>query len=346
MFEFSQKKGFKTFMARLYGWGASTVIIGALFKIQHWTGAGIMLTIGLSTEAIIFFFSAFEKPHAEPDWSLVYPELAGMHDEEPKQIKNKEKEKEKELTATQKMDKMLDDAKIGPELIESLGNGLRSLSTTTAKMADLSNTVVATNDFTNNLKTATTSIGQLSDTYNKTNEVLSKDINSVGEFSSSIKNASQSATILAGTYKEVSDGIKSELAATGEYVASVKDAASSVNNLKAKYNETAISLTKSAESIDFSMIDGKSYEQQVLKVTKNLEALNSIYELQLTSVSGQLNTSKTVSDGMNKFLSNIEKSVDVSNQYQELVNNLNNNMAVLNKVYGNMLAAMNVNVNK
>ena len=344
MFEFSQKKGFKTFMARLYGWGASTVIIGALFKIQHWTGAGIMLTIGLSTEAIIFFFSAFEKPHAEPDWSLVYPELAGMHDDEPKKIK--EKEKDKDLTASQKMDKMLEEAKIGPELIESLGNGLKSLSNTTSKMADLSNTVVATNEFTTNVKSASTSISQLSDTYNKTNDVLSKDISAVGEFSASIKNAAQSATILSGTYKDVSEGIKSELAATGEYVASVKEAASSVNNLKAKYNETAISLTKSAESIDFSMIDGKSYEQQVLKVTKNLEALNSIYELQLTSVSGQLNTSKTVSDGMNKFLSNIEKSVDVSNQYQELVNNLNNNMAVLNKVYGNMLAAMNVNVNK
>ena len=343
MFEFSQKKGFKTFMARLYGWGASLVIIGALFKIQHWTGAGIMLTVGLGTEAVIFFFSAFEKPHAEPDWSLVYPELAGMHDDEPKE---KQIKGGKDLTATQKIDKMLDEAKIGPELIESLGNGLRSLTSTTAKMSDLSSTVVATNEFTTNIKAASSSMSQLNDTYSKTNDILSKDINVVSEFSSSIKNASQSASVLAGTYKEVSDGIKSELTATSEYVNSVKDAAASVNNLKAKYNESAMSLEKSAESIAFSKVDSKAYEEQVLKVTKNLEALNSIYELQLTSVCGQLSTSKTVSDGMNKFLGNIEKSVEVSNQYQELVNNLNNNMAVLNKVYGNMLAAMNVNVNK
>jgi len=343
MFEFSQKKGFKTFMARLYGWGASLVILGALFKIQHWNGAGIMLTLGMTTECIIFFFSAFEKPHAEPDWSLVYPELAGMHDDEPKE---KKQIKEKEMTASQKIDKMLDEAKIGPELIESLGNGMKSLSTASAKMADISNTVVASNEFTSNLKNASTSIGQLNDTYKKTNDVFAKDINVVGEFSSSIKNASQSATILAGTYKEVADGIKTEMSATSEYVSSVKEAATSVNNLKTKYNETAQSLTKSAEAIDFSKVDSKSYEQQVLKVTKNLEALNSIYELQLASVSGQLNTSKTVSDGMNKFLTNIEKSVEASNQYQELVNNLNNNMATLNKVYGNMLSAMNVNINK
>ena len=49
--EITQGKGWKNFMAKLYGLGASVVIIGALFKIQHWSGAGIMLTIGLGTEA-------------------------------------------------------------------------------------------------------------------------------------------------------------------------------------------------------------------------------------------------------------------------------------------------------
>ncbi|MDO7741275.1 MAG: gliding motility protein GldL, partial [Flavobacteriales bacterium] len=59
-------KGWKNLMAKMYGIGASVVIIGALFKIQHWPGAGPMLVLGLGTEAIIFFFSAFEKPHEEP----------------------------------------------------------------------------------------------------------------------------------------------------------------------------------------------------------------------------------------------------------------------------------------
>src|SRR3954466_5495966 len=75
-------KKWKSFMAKLYGFGAAVVIIGAMFKIMHWPGAGPMLVVGLSVEAIIFFFSAFEPPHEEIDWSLVYPELAGMHGEE------------------------------------------------------------------------------------------------------------------------------------------------------------------------------------------------------------------------------------------------------------------------
>lgn len=74
-------------MNMVYGIGASIVIIGALFKILHWDftipgvgwkfGGGTLLAIGLITEAIIFFISAFEPVHEEYDWSLVYPELVG-----------------------------------------------------------------------------------------------------------------------------------------------------------------------------------------------------------------------------------------------------------------------------
>ena len=77
-----ESSGWRKFMAKLYGWGASVVIIGALFKIQHWKFAGLFLTIGLLTEAIIFFFSAFEPLHEELDWTLVYPELAGMSEQD------------------------------------------------------------------------------------------------------------------------------------------------------------------------------------------------------------------------------------------------------------------------
>jgi len=79
--EIVHSSGWKAFMAKLYGIGASVVIVGALFKIQHWQFAGLLLTIGLLTEATIFFFSAFEPLHEEPDWTLVYPELAGIGDE-------------------------------------------------------------------------------------------------------------------------------------------------------------------------------------------------------------------------------------------------------------------------
>ena len=105
---------YKILMPKLYGWGAAVVILGALFKIEHLPGASIMLGIGLSLEAIIFFFSAFEKVHTEPDWSLVYPELAHMQD--PDSTKR----------PAQQLDAALERAKIDNDLVESLNEGLRS----------------------------------------------------------------------------------------------------------------------------------------------------------------------------------------------------------------------------
>ena len=74
--KFLESRKYKKVMGVVYGIGASIVLVGALFKLTHWPGANIMLTVGLLTEAVIFFLSAFEPPHVEPDWSLVYPEFA------------------------------------------------------------------------------------------------------------------------------------------------------------------------------------------------------------------------------------------------------------------------------
>ena len=109
--EITQGKSFKKLMVKLYGLGASIVIIGALFKIQHYPGAGFMLALGLGTEAVIFFFSAFEPPHEDVDWSLVYPELAGMQDEDA--MLDRKKKKSVKDPVAQYMDKLLADANIG-----------------------------------------------------------------------------------------------------------------------------------------------------------------------------------------------------------------------------------------
>lgn len=77
----AQSKSTKKLFNMAYGLGASIVIIGALFKILHWElgplNGGVLLAIGLITEALIFAISAFEPLDDELDWSLVYPELAG-----------------------------------------------------------------------------------------------------------------------------------------------------------------------------------------------------------------------------------------------------------------------------
>lgn len=166
--QITQGKAFKQFMAKLYGFGAAIVIVGALFKIQHWEGAGLMLTVGLLTEAVIFFFSAFEPPHEEVDWSLVYPELAGMH--EPGADRHKKKKAGDPVA--QELDKLLSDAKIGPELIQSLGTGLKSLSENTAKMAQVSNAAVASDEYAKNVQAASKQVVELTASYQKTTQAM------------------------------------------------------------------------------------------------------------------------------------------------------------------------------
>ena len=155
-------KGWKSFMAKLYGIGAAIVIVGAMFKIEHWPGASLMLISGLTIEAFIFFFSAFEKVHEEPDWSLVYPELA-LPDEAKHSLKEQNKGKKTAIggggnnggSLTAQLDNMLAEAKIEPELIASLGEGMKSFSNKAKDLSDIAESAAASSDYASALKGAT-----------------------------------------------------------------------------------------------------------------------------------------------------------------------------------------------
>lgn len=272
-------KKFKNFMSKLYGWGAAVVILGALFKINHYPGAEIMLIVGLSVESLIFFFSAFEPPFVEPDWSLVYPELAGMYHEGETKAVAKGKKHEEPKSLTQALDNMLVEAKIEPELIASLGEGMRQLSQNANKLANITDAAAATQGYVSNLETASASVLELSDAYQKTSNVL--------------RNSTES-------------------------------------------------IAKSAESMNFSDIDGKEYNTQLQRIAKNLATLNNIYELQLQSSQANVDASASMQDGINKFIEYLNKSINNTKNYEEASTKLTENVKALNQVYGNMLAAMNV----
>ncbi len=345
-----ESKGYKNFMSKLYGWGASLVILGALFKIMHYPGAGIMLLIGMGTEALIFFASAFEPLHVEPDWSLVYPELWGIyHPEEaekegwdatgaPKAANGK--------TVTQALDTMLEDAKIGPELIASLGVGMKNLSENANKLSGVADAAAATDGFVTNLGAAASSVSGLKDVYEKTATSLNKTVGINDEFTESVKMAAANANDTAGSFKAVAVAINNDVNATEEYVTSIKGATNAAHALAQKYTQSAESLTKSAEAIDFSAVDGKSYGDQIQRITKNLSALNAVYELQLQGAQSQVEKATAMEDSLGQFVENVNHTMTALNAYKDQANVLSKNLAALNTVYGNMLTAMNVNLNK
>ncbi|WP_040278325.1 type IX secretion system motor protein PorL/GldL [Psychroserpens damuponensis] len=118
------QKGKITIANMVYGLGAAIVILGALFKIQHWPGGSLILTIGMIVEALVFTYSAFERQQSDLDWSLVYPELAGGAVTSRKA--KKEEPKDAEGLLSKKLDNLLKDAKIDGELMASLGNSIKN----------------------------------------------------------------------------------------------------------------------------------------------------------------------------------------------------------------------------
>lgn len=253
-------KGWKKFMAKLYGFGASIVIVGALFKIQHWPGAGIMLTVGLSTEAIIFFFSAFEPIHEEIDWSLVYPELAGMHGEEEAAIE------ESSASATETLDKMLEDAKIGPDLIQSLGDGMRNLSDTTKKISDISEASIATNEYVDSMKGAAKSANNLSDTYTKAAQTLTGLAGS-GEDGA---NVSQQLQKVSKNLSALNASYELQLQGAGEH-------------LKTS-NRFYENINKMMDNLSSTVQDTQKYKEEIAELSQNLAALNNVYGNMLTAM--------------------------------------------------------------
>jgi len=109
-------------MNMVYGLGAAVVIVGALFKIMHWPFGDEMLIIGLLTEAAVFVVSAFEPVDKELDWSKVYPELAGGES----LSSDVEEVQDEKGVLSQKLDEMLKEARIDSNLMQSLGESIKS----------------------------------------------------------------------------------------------------------------------------------------------------------------------------------------------------------------------------
>lgn len=176
-----------------YGMGAAVVIVGALFKIQHYPGAGPLLIIGLITEALIFGLSAFDAPEKELDWSLVYPELAGG------QAKAREKKAENPTEAqgmlSQKLDNLLKEAKIDGELMASLGNSIKNFEGAAKAISPTVDSVASTKKYAEEMTKAATQLETLNSLYQVQLQAAEKNAqinNEVAENNLKLKDQMQS----------------------------------------------------------------------------------------------------------------------------------------------------------
>ncbi len=327
--DFNKTRAYRNLMAKVYGLGAAVVLIGALFKINHYMGADFMLAVGLGTEALIFTLSAFEDPHVEPDWSLVYPELAGMYHP----VKGTELNKKRQ-TPTQQLDEMLKKANIDEKVIEKLGTGLEKLSENAVKMADVTDAAAASKDFADNMKKAGQSAQRL-------NEVMNEDVEATGNYTQNIHLVSQNAEQLSNAYVQAAEILKGNMDSSEEFVGTVKQASESAKSLAENYQKSALALAKSVEALDFTTVNGDEYNQQIRKIAENLAALNVVYESQLRNTQKSVESSGKMQTTVSELLEYLEKSASQTSIFVEQMQMLTQRMESLNKIYGNMLSAMN-----
>jgi hypothetical protein len=201
----------KKVMNFTYGMGAAVVIVGALFKIQHWPFASLLLIVGLLTEAFIFALSAFEPADKELDWSLVYPELA---DGDAKQKGKKEDPKDAQGLLSQKLDTMLKEAKIDGELMASLGNSIKNFEGAAKSISPTLDAVAGQKKYAEEMGKAAAQMEALNGLYQAQLQSAERNAqinNEVAENNIKLKDQMQSLTSNLSTLNNVYGGMLSAM---------------------------------------------------------------------------------------------------------------------------------------
>lgn len=237
--------------------GAAVVLLGALFKLMHWPGASLMLIVGMGTEVLLFAFFAILPPHKDYYWEKIYPGL----DINP-EIEHGSAGVAHQGSAVEQIDKGLQDAEVGPEIIERLGSNLKKLGDQMGKLGDMSDAASASNSFANNANAASETLAGMKDAYEKA-------IAAAGELAATGQDASE--------YKDQVSQFSKNLAQLNElYEIQIQDA-KGLGKFYESVNDVAANLEAAVE-------DTRRYKEEVSKLNDNLTSLNSVYGNMLSAM--------------------------------------------------------------
>lgn len=316
--ELLKTKRAKTIMGFVYSWGASVVLIGALFKLQHWAYSGYFLGVGLITEAIIFFVSAFEPPLETPEWSKVYPEL-------------REDFEQGELDAESKpekfrLDEFLKGTELSPALLDKVSLSLNELSHTAQGISDISSATLATDKYVRNLSSASEAMGNFTDVNSKASQSIHHSFSQlIDAYENTTKMMSTSGQTLVDKLNRTGDELSSKITDSGIQLAqSYKTASEKIETSVRHFGDSSA-----------------GYADNISKLTRNLAVLNASVENQLRSAEEQNKAGQQYNSDLGKMNEILAASIDELKRYRENATRLNQHLEALNSIYGNMLGAMN-----
>lgn len=328
-----QTKAYKVVIGYVYGWGATAVIVGALFKIMHFPGAGIVLTVGMLVEAFIFFVSVFEPSMEHYDWARVFPVLgksgadwdkAGADDfaQAPINVPAhaagvvKQKESVVATAVNANVDLGLEAADL-----DKLKAGINKIAETADQFAGIA---VNAPEVASRLAKASASFEELGERTQEVGKVLETSVKG-----------------LAGGCDEMN---KILLESTEDLTVRIKN---NCEKLSVNMGRSADNFDSLGKIMDEQLRNVKSqaenYTQQISAINKNISALNALYELQIHETQGCLESFRGMQGDMSEMLEHVSLSVDSAKLFKQESQQLANNVASLNSVYGNMLSVVNNN---
>ena len=262
----SSPKG-KKIVGYAYGFGAAIVIVGALFKILHLPGASVVLTLGMGTEAILFALSAFEDPHKEYHWDLVFPQLEGgeggpiMGAAAPAPAVSK---------AGNSIDDIAQAGKLSESDVQKLNEGIRKLSETANQIADVTAAVSASANYAKNMNAASDAIASFAATQatlKTSSDSLFASYKTVAE---SMANVASDAE---GYMKEMQGITKNLSAINASYEMQVKSISSQAEIVES----VNANLNKIGSAMQAASAQTEQFKEQATKLTQQVSSLNNVY---------------------------------------------------------------------
>jgi len=273
-FETKQGKYLKNL---IIGLGASVVLLGALFKIQHWKGAGVMLTVGMCVEAFIFAILGLLPPHKDYYWERYYPNL----DENPHVEAYRKGLKFQppttavgaasgsSISATASLDKMLEDANLNPANLRRLNENFQKFGVTVEQMKDITDVTAATGSYSQAARETAEALGQMKGTFLGATQTMTA-FNNAADDTAKFHQQVQVLSKNLGSLNQI-------------YEVELQDAN---NHLKAM-NKFYSNLVNASDAMASSAEDAKAAKDQIGMLAKNLTVLNQIYGNMLSAMQGR-----------------------------------------------------------
>lgn len=230
--------------------GAAVVIIGALFKIEHYPGSEYLLPVGLGTESLIFIVYAILPP---PD--------AGHSIAPMEQIKGN--------TALKTMEKMLLEADITPTNLAKLGDSFKKLGGTVSNMGEIGDVVKSTADFSIKTKAAGDSLSAITTVVNQ----ASASFASFSGAADSTKQFHTQVQTLTKNLSSINTIYELELQESNNHL-------KSINSFYGKLEQVAATMQGTAA-------DAVKAKEQISALANNLSKLNQVYGNMLTAMQGR-----------------------------------------------------------